>query len=163
MGPGIEHQVIVTLLFVEYHPVGLQTGLGRTVDFDQHGLTLGQVGVDLGERGGSIATQHQVAVDHLRIKARDRAPDDGRAYIAAARFELGVERFGRFGVAMPADQHRHTGNGTTDVTDGLAAFADLDRFPGRVLLRVVDEGEGHMITFYFWVALSHYIEKYTLM
>ena len=72
--------------------------------------------------------------------------------IAAAGLELGVERFGRFGVAVPADQHGHTGERTTDVADGLAAGADLDRFPGRVLLGVVDWGEGHGTTF-FWRAL----------
>jgi hypothetical protein len=33
------------------------------------------------------------------------------------------------------------------VADGLVALADLDRFPGRVLLGVVNWGEGHMVTF----------------
>ena len=80
MGPGIEHQVVVALLGVEHHPVGLQTGLGRAIDLDHDGLTGGDGGVDLGERRGGIAAQHQVAVDDLRIDAGDRAPDDGRIH-----------------------------------------------------------------------------------
>jgi hypothetical protein len=39
------------------------------------------------------------------------------------------------------------------VPDGLAALADLDRFPGRVLLGVVDEGKGHRTAFNGWRTL----------
>jgi hypothetical protein len=38
------------------------------------------------------------------------------------------------------------------VADGLALGADLDRFPGRVLLGVVDEGKGHM--YFLWLLLA---------
>jgi hypothetical protein len=49
------------------------------------------------------------------------------------------------------------------VADGLALGADLDRFPGRVLLGVVDYGEGHKATFNGWRRCSYYKEKILLV
>ena len=79
LGPGIEHQVVVALAGINDHPVVLQAGGGRLVNFDHERLAGIHGSVNIADRGGLVAADDDAAINDLWKCLGQPGPDDQAA------------------------------------------------------------------------------------
>src|SRR5688572_18662189 len=111
-------------------------------------LTGSKGSIDLCERRRGIVTLDDGIDANLRVGLTDLIPANTRAREAIHVLQFLVEGLRGFGIAMPAQHHRDTGERATDVANRigfLLAEAEFVTFPVRVLLGVIDEFEWHRI------------------
>jgi hypothetical protein len=124
-----------------------QTRRRGAVDFDQQRLAGIQAGIDLLQRGGLAAADHDAAENEARESTRQARPDDQaaeKADPAAHILELAVHAGRRFAIAVSIDEHAQGGQGRAVAADGNGLVeAELLVDPLRVALGDIPGSEGH--------------------
>jgi len=142
-GIGVEDAKVFAQFLVGHHPVGLQTRLGRVVDFEQDRFASHDRVANGVNRSIAVAADNQVRKAHAGVNVVDRRPDNGRTHKSARFLEFFVKSIGVFLVTIAAQEHGDTADGAAKIAQRRSAVAEFFIFPPGVALGIMDKFKRH--------------------